>query len=404
MASDQSVSREHYRCADEGCTGEAVVITTPLSREVFVSVSPAANGETPADQAAHIYRHLPALLDRAGVGMADVVLERVFFRDVETDFDAFTAARANAYNQSGVSRDRLPVTTYLRQPPCDAGRAFELQVQAVASHNGGTVRVESFPEPEPRTAQKIVQIGDLRHLYIANINGAMPDGSIPADFREQADRMFAKSAPMLAAHGVRFPEVFRTWCYLTEIDRDYAEFNASRTTFFQQENVHRLPASTGIYAGLHPAASLCSFDLYALLNPEGVAVEVMHTPTLNEANDYGSAFSRGMKVVLPEKTVLYVSGTASIDEHGTTLHVGDFQKQAERTLLNVHELLRHQGADFPDIVQAMTYLKHTADLPTFRAVCDRWQLVDVPNTLVEAGVCRPELLCEIEAIAVIPTV
>ena len=403
MATDPTVSREHYRCAEEGCAGEVVVITTALSREVFINVSPVASGAAPADQAAQLYRHLPALLDRAGVGMVDVVLERVFFRDLESDFDAFTDVRAEAYKQSGVSGDRLPVTTYLRQPPCDAGRAFELQVQAVAPHNGGTVRIESYPQPEPRTAQKIVQIGDLRHLYITNINGAMPDGTIPADFREQADRMFAKSAPMLAAHGVRFPEVLRTWCYLTEIDRDYSEFNASRTAFFQQQNVRRLPASTGIYAGLHPAASLCSFDLYALLNPEGVAVEVMHTPTLNEANDYGSAFSRGMKVVLPEKTVLYVSGTASIDEHGTTVHLGDFVKQTDRTLLNVQELLRHQGADFPDVVQAMTYLKHTADLPAFRALSEKWQLTGVPNTLVEAGVCRPELLCEIEAVAIIPT-
>ncbi len=33
-----------------------------------------------------------------------------------------------------------------------------------------------------------------------------------------------------------------------------------------------------------------------LLNPEGADIDVMHTPTLNEADEYGSAFSRGMKV------------------------------------------------------------------------------------------------------------
>jgi hypothetical protein len=27
----------------------------------------------------------------------------------------------------------------------------------------------------------------------------------------------------------------------------------------------------------------------------------------------------------------------------------------------------------------------------------------LPNTFVEAGVCRPDLLCEMEAIAIIPT-
>jgi glyoxylase-like metal-dependent hydrolase (beta-lactamase superfamily II) len=72
--------------------------------------------------------------------------------------------------------------------------------------------------------------------------------------------------------------VLRTWCYLNDIDRDYDQFNLSRNAFFAREGVKRLPASTGIRAGLYPPEALCSFDLYALLNPEGVPVEVMHTP------------------------------------------------------------------------------------------------------------------------------
>ncbi len=147
---------------------------------------------------------------------------------------------------------------------------------------------------------------------------------------------------------------------------------------------------------------MCSFDLYTLLNPEGVDIEVMHTPTLNEADEYGSAFSRGMKVGLPEKTVLYISGTASVDEKGDTVHLDDVEKQVERMLLNVRELLRHQGSTFADLVQVITYLKHASYLPTFLDIWQRWGLSHLPNTFVEAGVCRPDLLCELEAIAMIP--
>jgi hypothetical protein len=45
--------------------------------------------------------------------------------------------------------------------------------------------------------------------------------------------------------------------------------------------------------------------------------------TLNEAYDYGSAFSRGMRVDLNGLTILLISGTASIDEDGRTVHGND---------------------------------------------------------------------------------
>ena len=277
-----------------------------------------------------------------------------------------------------------------------------MQLQAIIANGDGKVTVESFPEIEPRTSKKIIQIGDRRHLYISNINGANEDGSFSTDFREQSDLMFAKSVPMIEQHSTRFKDVVRTWCYLDEIDRDYGEFNLSRNEFFIKHDVTRLPASTGIRAGLYPHESMCSFDLYTLLNPEGVDIDIMHTPTLNEADEYGSAFSRGMKVVLPEKTVLYISGTASVDEKGDTVHLDDIRKQVERMLVNVRELLSPHDSTFGDLVQVITYLKRADYLPIFLDIWKDWGLDGLPNTFVEAGVCRPDLLCELEAIAIIP--
>ena len=214
--------------------------------------------------------------------------------------------------------------------------------------------------------------------------------------------MFQRTTQLLRDHGTDFSKVLRTWCYLDNIDRDYAEFNVSRNEFFQQHDIQRLPASTGIRSGLHPQEALCAIDLYALLNPAGVQVEVMHTPTLNEAAEYGASFSRGMKLVLPEKTVLFISGTASVDEQGATVHVDDIQKQIERMLLNVRELLAPHEADFSDVVQVITYLKSRNNLDLFLQIWDDWGLRGLPNSVVEAGVCRPDLLCELEAIAILP--
>src|SRR4051794_22513533 len=54
---------------------------------------------------------------------------------------------------------------------------------------------------------------------------------------------------------------------------------------------------------------------------------------LNEAFAYAkpSAFSRGMRIDLNGLTILLISGTASIDEHGVSVHVGDFRAQMRRT-------------------------------------------------------------------------
>ena len=53
---------------------------------------------------------------------------------------------------------------------------------------------------------------------------------------------------------------------------------------------------------------------------------ITNLKTLNEAYDYGSSFSRGMHIDLEGLTVVLISGTASIDEEGRTVHVGDLSE------------------------------------------------------------------------------
>src|ERR1700748_3473755 len=65
---------------------------------------------------------------------------------------------------------------------------------------------------------------------------------------------------------------------------------------------------------------------------------------LNEAYDYGSAFSRGMRIDLNGLTILLISGTASIDDAGRTVHTADLRKQVRRTFDNITKLLASEGA------------------------------------------------------------
>ena len=126
---------------------------------------------------------------------------------------------------------------------------------------------------------------------------------------------------------------------------------------------------------------------------------------LNEAYDYGSAFSRGMRIDLKGVTILLISGTASIDDQGRTVHTGDFRAQTRRTFNNITALLAAEGATWHDIVRTTCYLRDIErDYQAFNEERTNFyheqKLEPVPaSTGIQAILCRPDLLIEIEAIA-----
>ncbi len=128
---------------------------------------------------------------------------------------------------------------------------------------------------------------------------------------------------------------------------------------------------------------------------------------LNEAYAYAkpSSFSRGMRIDLNGVTVLLISGTASIDEHGRSIHIGDFRGQLRRTFQNIAALLESEGATWKDIVRTTCYLRDIErDYEAFNeertAFYAEQGLDPLPaSTGIQAILCRPELLIEIEAIA-----
>jgi enamine deaminase RidA (YjgF/YER057c/UK114 family) len=68
---------------------------------------------------------------------------------------------------------------------------------------------------------------------------------------------------------------------------------------------------------------------------------------LNEAYDYPKkvSFSRGMRVELDNCVMLFISGTASVNEQGQSVHPGDLKAQTRRTFMNIKRLLESEDAD-----------------------------------------------------------
>jgi enamine deaminase RidA (YjgF/YER057c/UK114 family) len=140
--------------------------------------------------------------------------------------------------------------------------------------------------------------------------------------------------------------------------------------------------------------------------------KAIEAPTvLNEAHQYPkpSSFSRGMRLDINGITILLISGTASIDEKGNSVHIGDFRAQVLRTYGNITGLLAAEGATWKDIVRTSCYLRDIErDYVEFNETRTQFfkelGLAILPaSTGIQAILCRPELLIEMEAIAIFPT-
>ncbi len=134
---------------------------------------------------------------------------------------------------------------------------------------------------------------------------------------------------------------------------------------------------------------------------------ITNLEVLNEAYDYAkpSSFSRGIRIDLNNISILLISGTASVDENGASVHIGDFRAQCRRTFHNITKLLESEGATWKDIVRTTCYLRDIdRDYAEFNEERTRFYaeqgLDPLPaSTGIQAKLCRPELLIEIEAIA-----
>ncbi len=136
---------------------------------------------------------------------------------------------------------------------------------------------------------------------------------------------------------------------------------------------------------------------------------ISNLSVLNEAYNYEkpSGFSRGLRVEINDVTFLFISGTASIDEAGKTVHIGDFQKQTERTYYNIKKLLEAEGATWKDVVKTTIYIKEIAKhYDEFNKLrIDFFKKEDIspyPASVgIQATLCREDLMIEMDAMAII---
>jgi enamine deaminase RidA (YjgF/YER057c/UK114 family) len=312
-----------------------------------------------------------------------------------------------------------PALTLVAQPPC-SGAQVVLEAMAVGEAHG----VEAVFE-RPDDDLVIVRQGGVSWVHAGDPEARTDD---PRVHTRTWDRL-ARLETRLGRVGIGFDQVVRTWFYLGDIVgpeagiHRYLHLNQARSEFFTDIRFGdgRLvpsfegpfyPASTGIGMGgtdlavsaLALEGDASRFVLVPLENPN-------QTPAFAYAARYSPSspkFSRALAVSLGSHALILVSGTASITD-SETRWVGDVERQTIQTLDNIAALIgepnlaRHGlpglGATLADLPSVRVYVKYMKDYETVRAVCES-RLGAVPIVYVQADVCRPDLLVEIEAVGV----
>jgi enamine deaminase RidA (YjgF/YER057c/UK114 family) len=385
-----------------GCSIVLSRLEGPGARELFLHCQPPADVADPGLQAAAMYRAILVALETEGGDFASVVVETIFLRDLPSNLESVRSARRTVLAACDAPGHR-PATTEIEQPPLNERARLEISLQALVPLGSPLQIVPIAATPacgctECGGARGVrVQLGDEIRFHAAGLCGP------GADAYEQTLGMFSQAEDLLRTAGMEFGDVVRTWIHLRDIDRDYGALNRARRAFFASRGIEPAPASTGIGgAPVSGAHDLC-LGLYAVKAGRPLVKTVMTSPTLNEASEYGADFVRGLRIAEANKVALYVSGTASIDEHGCTVHRGDLEAQADRMLVNIAALLEGQGASFADVVHAITYVKHATDAEHVRERLRKAGFAGFPHALLAAPICRPDLLCETEALAALPT-
>ena len=219
----------------------------------------------------------------------------------------------------------------------------------------------------------------------------------------QTIMLFDKYIALLKQQGLNLKDhCVRTWIYVRDIDTNYDGVVKARNDVFRQHGLTadtHFIASTGI-GGRSLGKNVCvAIDFLTASNIQPDDKLFLHAlDHLNPTHEYGVAFERGVRISLPRKYQYFISGTASINNRGEVINIGNVTKQTERLLENIEALLTDGEATMNDVKYFIIYLRDLADAPVVESYMNK-VYPDVPRIITYAKVCRPAWLVEMECIA-----
>jgi 2-iminobutanoate/2-iminopropanoate deaminase len=155
----------------------------------------------------------------------------------------------------------------LTDTPLRPVHAHHLPVLKHATHAPHVIN-EAYDYKKPSSFSRALRLdlGDYKVLLVSGTASVNEEGKPEhiGDFKAQQWRTYRNITNLLESEGMSWHDVVRTTNYLRDIERDYAEFNKIRTTFYNWLGLDPLPASTGIQARLCWETLLVEIEVYAI--------------------------------------------------------------------------------------------------------------------------------------------
>ena len=244
--------------------------------------------------------------------------------------------------------------------------------------------------------------GAYRHLW----NGSAHN--LAANSEYQTRLLFNEYVMQLLQEGCTLADnCIRTWLFVNDVDLNYGGvIRARNQVFFTQglTNSTHFIASTGIGGRQQDPNVLTQMDNYAIAGIKPEQIRYLYAPThLNRTSDYGVSFERGTRVDYGDRCHVIISGTASINNKGQVAYPKDIIQQTHRMWENVEALLSEAECTFDDVAHIIVYLRDNSDYAVVSKLFQE-RFADKPYIIVQASVCRPNWLIEMECMAVKKTV
>ncbi len=322
-----------------------------------------------------------ALLALPELHGARAVLRRYFLSD-----------STNQRPQTETTKPRNHETTsYIQQPPLDGSKvALWLYLQR-------GMDVEYMADGE---GSSIVSHNGYRHIWTMGMTET-EGGSY-----EQTHALLSRYEALLAQQQANVAQhCVRTWFFVRDVDTQYMGLVVARREYFDRigltSQTHYI-SSTGIGGNPSETKALVQLGAYAMTGFLPEQQRYLYAPThLNRTSDYGVTFERGTLMLYGDRRHAYISGTASIDNRGQVVHVGDIHRQTLRMWENVEQLLAEGDMTMDDCAHIIVYLRDTADYAMVsKMFAERFP--NIPTVITLAPVCRPAWLIEMECVAICP--
>jgi len=278
-------------------------------------------------------------------------------------------------------------------------------VDIPVSGNNAVYEVWTSSKPVTQFRCELIDGAGNEDIFFGRISASFVSSE---DLSEAAQLAYSRIFDFLQHSN--YPNLLRVWNYLPNINfieagiERYRSFSVGRHEAFARYNIKVEDAPSACALGSFSGPLVIYF--LASRTP-GVQIEnPRQTSAYKYPRQYGPrspTFSRATLAFEGGAQTLFISGTASILGH-VTVHPGFVEMQARETLDNIRAVIDQASkegfkfAGFGEGIALKAYVRHAEHFSIVRDIIHEEYGVIEELVMLQADICRVDLLLEIEAV------